>query len=93
MGLRSGAVSATAPAWSVPALSATALAWSARPDGTADFFNQHYLEFVGFSADEAKGWGWTAAVHPDDLSGLTAIWQQVLTAQQRGEAEARLLLK
>jgi PAS domain S-box-containing protein len=67
-----------------------ALAWSARPDGTADFFNQHYLEFVGFSADEAKGWGWTAAVHPDDLSGLTAIWQQVLTAQQRGEAEARL---
>ena len=23
-----------------------ALAWSARPDGSADFFNQHYLDFV-----------------------------------------------
>ena len=46
-----------------------ALAWSARPDGTADFFNQHYLEFVGLSSEQAKGWGWTAAVHPDDMRG------------------------
>src|ERR1700723_3487311 len=26
-----------------------ALAWSARPDGSAEFFNQHYLEYVGLS--------------------------------------------
>lgn len=24
-----------------------ALAWSARPDGSADFFNQHYLDYNG----------------------------------------------
>ena len=36
------------------------------------------------------GWGWTAAIHPDDLNGLTAIWQQVLSSEQPGEAEARL---
>jgi PAS domain-containing protein len=24
-----------------------ALAWLARPDGSADFFNQHYLDYVG----------------------------------------------
>jgi PAS domain-containing protein len=47
-----------------------ALAWSAGPDGSADFFNQHYLEFVGLSAEQVKDWGWTAAVHPDDLNGL-----------------------
>ena len=67
-----------------------ALAWSARPDGTADFFNQHYLEYVGLSAEQAEGWGWTAAVHPDDLNGLAAIWQQALISEQRAEAEARL---
>jgi PAS domain S-box-containing protein len=67
-----------------------ALTWSARPDGTADFFNQHYLEFVGLSAEQAEGWGWTAAVHPDDMNGLADIWQQALISQQRGEAEARL---
>ena len=42
-----------------------ALAWSARPDGSAEFFNQHYLDFIGLSAEQASGWGWTAAVHPE----------------------------
>jgi PAS domain S-box-containing protein len=67
-----------------------ALAWSARTDGTADFFNQHYLEFVGLSADQAQGWGWTAAVHPDDRNGLATVWQHVLASEKRGEAEVRL---
>jgi hypothetical protein len=67
-----------------------ALAWSARPDGSADFFNQHYLDFVGLSAEQAGGWGWTAAVHPEDLSGLAATWQRSLASEEPGEAEARL---
>jgi PAS domain S-box-containing protein len=66
------------------------LAWSARPDGTADFFNQHYLDFVGLSAEQAKDWGWTAAVHPDDLNGLAGSWQSIMTSGKAGEAEARL---
>jgi PAS domain S-box-containing protein len=41
-----------------------ALAWSARPDGNADFFNQHYLEFVGLSSDQARGSGWPAPFTP-----------------------------
>jgi hypothetical protein len=67
-----------------------ALAWSTTPDGSADFFNKHYLEFVGLSAEQASGWGWTAAVHSDDLNSLGAIWQQTLASGLRGEAEARL---
>ena len=34
-----------------------ALAWSARADGSADFFNQHYLDYVGMSAEQAEGLG------------------------------------
>jgi PAS domain S-box-containing protein len=67
-----------------------ALAWSARPDGSADFFNEHYLDFIGLSADRASGWGWTAAVHPDDLSGLASTWQRIMTSEAPGETEARL---
>ena len=67
-----------------------ALAWSARPDGSADFFNQHYLDFIGLSAEQASGWGWTAAVHPDDLNGLAATWQRIMASEAPGEAEARL---
>jgi PAS domain S-box-containing protein len=67
-----------------------ALAWSARPDGNADFFNQHYLEFVGLSSDQASGSGWTRAVHPNDLNRLATTWQRILTSEAPGEAEARL---
>ena len=58
-----------------------ALAWSARPDGSAEFFNQHYLDFMGLSAEQASGWGWTAAVHPDDLNGLAATWQRIMASE------------
>jgi PAS domain S-box-containing protein len=67
-----------------------ALAWSARPDGSAEFLSQHYLDYIGLSAEQAKDWGWTAAVHPDDLSGLAATWQSMLASGSAGEAEARL---
>ena len=67
-----------------------ALAWSARPDGSAEFFNQHYLDFMGLSAEQASHWGWTAAVHPDDVNELAAMWQRIMASQGLGEAEARL---
>lgn len=67
-----------------------ALAWSAFPDGSAEFLNQHYLEFTGLSAKEASGWGWTVAVHPEDLNQLTAAWQRIVASQTAGEAEARM---
>jgi len=67
-----------------------ALAWSTGPDGGAEFFNQHYLDYVGLSAGQVAGWGWTAALHPDDRDGLAAVWQRSLAAGEPGEAEARL---
>jgi hypothetical protein len=67
-----------------------ALVWSALPDGTADFFNQHYLDFVGFTAEQAAGWGWTTTVHPDDMDGLAAVWMRSMATGERGEAEARM---
>jgi PAS domain S-box-containing protein len=66
------------------------LAWSALPDGKADYFNQHYLDYIGFSAEQASGWGWTAAVHPEDLEGLAKTWQSIRDSGELGEAEARL---
>ncbi len=67
-----------------------ALVWSARPDGSAEFFNQHFLEYVGLSSDAAQDWGWTVAVHPDDLSDLASAWQSIRSSGEAGEKEARL---
>jgi PAS domain S-box-containing protein len=67
-----------------------AMAWSARPDGSAEFFNQHYLDFIDLSAEQASDWGWTVAVHPEDMNALTATWQRIMASEAPGEAEARL---
>src|SRR5580700_8936569 len=66
------------------------LAWSAGPDGSADFFNQHYLDYVGLSAEHAKDWGWMVAVHPDDLNGLLAVLRRMIASDRAAECEARL---
>jgi PAS domain S-box-containing protein len=67
-----------------------ALAWSARADGSADFFNQRWLDYTGLSAEEARDWGWTVAVHPDDLNALVDYWRSVLASGEPGEIEGRL---
>ena len=67
-----------------------ALAWSTHPDGSVDFYNQHYLDYTGFSQDQAIGWGWKNTIHPDDLKHAVIHWQQVRASEQPGEGEHRL---
>jgi PAS domain S-box-containing protein len=64
--------------------------WSAYPDGAVDFFNQRWLDYTGFSAEQARDWGWTAAIHPDDLSRLTDYWRSIMISGEPGEIEGRL---
>ena len=66
------------------------MAWSAAPDGSADFFNQRWLAYAGLTAGQAQGWGWTVAVHPDDLNALVDYWREIMVSGQSGEVEARL---
>jgi formate hydrogenlyase transcriptional activator len=66
------------------------MAWSAATDGAAEFFNRRWLDYAGLSADQVHGWGWTSAVHPDDLSRLAEYWRSVLASGKPGEFEARL---
>lgn len=66
------------------------LAWSAQTDSIADFFNQHYQDFVGLSADQLQGWGWTSALHPDDVATLASAWLSMMDSGRGSETEARL---
>jgi hypothetical protein len=54
------------------------LAWGARADGSADFFNQRWLDYTGLSAEQARDGRGTVALHPDDLNGLVDYWRSVL---------------
>ncbi|MFY9530646.1 MAG: hypothetical protein WBC04_05560 [Candidatus Acidiferrales bacterium] len=56
------------------------LAWSARSDGSADFFNRRWLAYTGLSLEQARDWGWTVALHSDDLDGLGDYWRSALAS-------------
>ncbi len=65
------------------------LAWSARPDGSAEFFNQRWLVYTGLSAEQALGSGWQVAIHPDDLPRILKIFQEALDSVKPYEVEGR----
>ena len=67
-----------------------ALVWSARPDGSAEFFNRRWLDYTGLSYDEARDWGWEKVVHPEDHNRLVELWRSMLASGEPGEIEARL---
>lgn len=66
------------------------LAWTARTDGTGDFFNRHYLDYTGLSHDELCDWQWTQRIHPADLGAITGGWEGFREAGTPGVVEARI---
>jgi PAS domain S-box-containing protein len=66
------------------------LVWQASADGSAEFFNRRWQEYTGLTLDEARGWNWIVAVHPDDQERLSGVWRAILQAGQPAEVDARL---
>jgi PAS domain S-box-containing protein len=65
-------------------------AWSSRADGATDFVNQRWLDYTGITAEQALGWGWKVAYHPDDLDRNVEYWRSVLASPGEREVEGRL---
>jgi PAS domain S-box-containing protein len=65
-------------------------AWRTRPDGYAEFFSRRWQDYTGLSLEQAQGWGWTEALHPDDVAGLTEAWRASLETGSPAETEARM---
>jgi formate hydrogenlyase transcriptional activator len=64
--------------------------WSATPEGAVDYCNRPWLEFTSMTAEQAEGWGWAEAIHPDDRKGLVEDWKSSLASGTPLEAEARM---
>jgi PAS domain S-box-containing protein len=65
-------------------------AWTTRPDGYCDFLNQVWLDYAGMTAEQAQGWGWAEAIHPDDRKKLVEEWQSCLASGIPVDTEARI---
>ena len=66
------------------------MVWTASPDGQYDFVNQRWCEYTGLDAEQARGWGWSVAIHPDDLPRLRAHSESIVPAGEWGEIEVRM---
>lgn len=66
------------------------IVWTARPDGSVDFFNQRWVDYTGQTMAETLDWGWAPVVHPDDQTHCFESWHRAVQSGDRYEIEYRL---
>ena len=64
--------------------------WTARPDLSCDYVSPGWLQYTGFSEQQALGQGWSRAVHPEDLARWLDACVRAFDAQQPFTVEYRL---
>ncbi len=64
--------------------------WSSTPDGMVDFFNQHFLDFVGLPHEEVAGLGFYRMFHPDDLKLMASTWERITATKQVEDVDGRI---
>jgi PAS domain S-box-containing protein len=65
------------------------IVWSHSPDGSGDYFNKSWVEYTNLSPEDSKGFGWSKALHPDDLPAYLDDWRKALATRQPFQNEAR----
>ena len=63
------------------------LAWTARPDGTIDFYNQRWYEYTGTTAELMATQGWRGVLDPEVLAAVEAKWTSSLATGAAFEME------
>lgn len=66
------------------------IAWTARADGSAEYFNARASGFTGRTLKQLEGWGWRSIVHPDDWERCLARWTKAFKTGVPYEVEYRL---
>lgn len=60
------------------------------PNGWINWYNRRWYEFTGQTREEAAGWGWQTAHHPEDFLRVMEEWPKALATGQPIEIEFRL---
>ena len=65
--------------------------YETRADGWCTFASARWCEVAGLTFEEALGYGWAKALHPDDLPAVVAGWQQARESERDFSLEYRLV--
>jgi PAS domain S-box-containing protein len=60
-------------------------------EGDTLFVNEAWTRMADLSAEQARGWDWTNAIHPDDRDGIIRGWQEASRRGVARKAEYRFL--
>jgi len=63
--------------------------FTARPDGTLDYFNQQWKDYSGLPPEQMEGWAWTRLIHPDDAEETIRQWQHSIRTGDPFKVECR----
>jgi formate hydrogenlyase transcriptional activator len=64
--------------------------WSATPEGAVDYCNRPWLDFASMTLEQAEGWGWAAAIYPEDHDRVLECWRACLASGVPFDLEARM---
>jgi PAS domain S-box-containing protein len=64
--------------------------WTARPDGSVDFYNHRTAAYLGVALPKDSLADVPSFVHPDDRARIEERWQAAIASQRYYEAEFRL---
>jgi PAS domain S-box-containing protein len=67
-----------------------AVVWSAQPDGSVDFVNQRWLDYLGMSREDFDKRDWQAVMHPDDVQRSEKVWREAVSTGEPFEIEHRV---
>jgi PAS domain S-box-containing protein len=71
-----------------------ALVWSASPDGAAEYLNQRWLTYTGLTLEQASGWGFIDAFHPEDRTSVRKFTSvRIPNAASANDVESEVRLR
>jgi len=68
----------------------TAIVWNADAEGNFVAGQESWQASTGQDAARYAGWGWAAAIHPDDRERVQALWRDALANGHAVDTEARI---
>ncbi|MES2770347.1 MAG: PAS domain S-box protein [Bdellovibrionota bacterium] len=66
------------------------MVWITTADGGYVYSNPRWREVTGMNSEESMGWGWTNAIHPDDVEAAKIAWINALKTGDEYSIEYRV---
>ena len=66
------------------------MTWHARPDTSCEYVNRAWLDYTGYTLEQALGEGWSRCLHPEDLARWLDTCVRAFDERRPFEIEYRL---